>query len=90
MINGELANPKNDEEKKLFDDRNIAYIKDEFEAFMVEMFFNGCEASGVGARLNYAFCKDCAAKNGLEIVDIWGILNQMLSAAIEAERGKLQ
>lgn len=57
---------------------------------MVEMFFNACEARDMGLGLNYAFCRDCVAKNGLEIVDIWGILNQMLSAAIETERQKLQ
>ncbi|CUU83287.1 Uncharacterised protein [Campylobacter hyointestinalis subsp. hyointestinalis] len=56
---------------------------------MLEMFFDACEMRDGGLGLNYEFCKDFAAKNGLEIVDILGILNQMLGVAIKTERPKL-
>lgn len=68
--------PKDEEEKRYFEEFGIVFLEDEFEKTIVSAFFRCIEFDELW-RVNAFVVDKYAAKFEMEFVDLWEIMSQM-------------
>ncbi|QOQ87269.1 hypothetical protein [Campylobacter corcagiensis] len=79
LKNKEFANYKDENQKAYLQSVGVVFLDDEFEIRICELFFNALENKDMGVGLNFNYAKCYAKKFGLDIVEIWGVLNRLLN-----------